>query len=62
MKPGDVVRVPPKAPHTFDAFRGETATVLDVRPLGGHPWARLSFENGRETWLPTARLELIEAA
>jgi len=60
VKAGDEVRVRRKAEHVFDSFRGETARVLRVQTIGWKRWARLSFENGRETWLPLERLEPAE--
>lgn len=61
MKPGDQVQVKPKAEHVFDSFRNELAVVLEVRKIGDRAWAHLSFaELGRETWLPTSRLDVVE--
>lgn len=59
MQAGDQVQVKRSASHVFDSFRGETATVLELRTIGGRRWAHLDFEElGRSTWLPIDRLEL----
>lgn len=62
VKPGDVVRVRPDAEATFDALRGCTAEVVEVRTIGGRTWAQLDVEGGvpRVTWLPAERLQAVE--